>query len=168
MWEGAGPPSPCRVPSPPPPPRQGGMLGYPGIRLGCGTSLHLTILLIGTLPPQKVRPKSRGMVLGWQHGCPSGAAGRWVLCWLCWQLSKCQWRQPRSAPGADNRLIGAELMEKIHLGSLDTLPWAFITPRGSAGHRPLPAQIPSLPAGCLGRGAGGMWGGTRGRIEGVK
>lgn len=50
-------------------------------------------------------------------------------------------------------------MEKIHLGSLDTLPWAFITPQGSAGHRPLPAQIPSLPAGCLtqalaGRGEG--------------
>lgn len=74
-------------------------MGYPGIRLGCGTVLHLTILL------KKGAPKAGGW-WGWQDGCPSGGASRWVLCWQRWQRSKCQWRQPRSAPGADNRLMG--------------------------------------------------------------
>lgn len=45
-------------------------MGYTGIRLGCGTPLHLTILLIGTLALKKGTPKSRRMVLGWQDGPP--------------------------------------------------------------------------------------------------
>lgn len=50
-------------------------------------------------------------------------------------------------------------MEEIHLGSLDTLPRAFITPRGSAEHggaepARLPAHITSLPRGGAGGDAG--------------
>lgn len=51
-------------------------------------------------------------------------------------------------------------MEKIHLGSLDPLPQAFITPQGAVVHCPrrrasCAILIPSPPFICLCRGAGG-------------
>lgn len=49
---------PCSLPTSSP--MAGGMLGYPGIRLGCGTLLHLTLL-------KKGAPEAGGWQ-GWQDG----------------------------------------------------------------------------------------------------